>query len=72
MSEYISTFHDEGQNCSPIVAGELMPSVDVPVEDAYSAHDLAVVQEESEKTKWTYQIYMAADNNSRIMRHPFS
>lgn len=63
MAEYISTFRDKKQNCSPIVAGDLTLSVDVPVEDAYSVHDLAVVQAESEKTKWTFMVYMAADSD---------
>ena len=35
----------------------------VPVEDVYSAHDLAVVQAESEKAKWTFMVYMAADSD---------
>ena len=63
MAEYISTFRDKKQNCSPIVAGDLTLSVDVPVEDAYSVHDLAVVQAESEKAKWTFMVYMAADSD---------
>ena len=63
MAEYISTFYDEGQNCSPIVAGDLALSVETPVEDVYRAHDLAVVQEESEKAKWTFMVYMAADSD---------
>ena len=61
MAEY--TFSDEKQNCNPIVANDLTLSADVPVEDASIAHDLAVVQEESEKAKWTYMVYMAADSD---------
>jgi len=64
MADYVSTVREENPNSMGYDRGVLAAADrTLSVETPYSSTDLAVEQAETEKAKWTYLVYMAADND---------